>query len=167
MHGADELGSAAAGSHGGCSIGGGPASAGDPLRHVSFLTFGCVLRRLYGRYFPVYFGAQTLLDVGHAVDGRWWNLWRYTDYVGGPVLAGPPPVAQPPWNPAHALPHSSGPCVDLHLIDPPFDRPPGDPAEPPAKRHSDFWTVPEFQIAASRLAELIPGPLESDVGGNA
>ena len=146
---------------------GGPLSEGEPLQHVSLLTFGCVLRRLYGRYFPAYFGAQTLLAVGRAVDARWWNLWRYTDYLGGPILAGPPPTAQPPWDPAHTLPSSPGPCVDLHLIDPAFDPPPGDPAIPAARRHSDFPAVPQFQIAVSRLAELIPGPPESDVGANA
>ena len=143
---------------------------GDVLGHVSLLTFGCVLRRLYGRYFPAYFGAHVLLKVGTGLQARWWNLWRYTDYLGGPVLSGPPPRVQPPWDPAHALPASSGPCVDLHLVDPPFSPPPGDPSTPAAKRHSDFPTVPEFQIAVSRLAELIPEPpldgVSGEVGAN-
>lgn len=143
----------------------GPSSKDDPLEHLCLLTFGCVLRRLYGRYFPAYFGAHTLIDVGNAVDARWWNLWRYTDYLGGPILSGPPPTAQPPWNPNLVLPSSPGPCVDLHLIDPPFHAPPGDPATPPARKHSDFPKVREFQIAASRLAELIPGSAGGDVGG--
>jgi len=141
----------------------GASSSGDPLGRVSLMTFGCVLRRLYGRYFPAYFGPSTLVAVGNAVDARWWNLWRYTDYLGGPVLAGPPPTAQPPWDPAKTLPSSPGPCVDLHLIDPPFDPAPGNPATPPAMRHSDFWKVREFQVAVSRLAGLIP-PASGDEG---
>jgi hypothetical protein len=136
------------------------------LDRTSLVTVGTVLRRLYGRYFPAYYGPATLRRVGENVqrDGvpRWWNLWRYTDYLGGPILAGPPPIVQPPWDPSHALPTSSAPCIDLHLIDPQFDPPPGDPATPAAKRHSDFWKVPEFQMAVSRLADLIPeAPSES------
>ncbi|MCW2497489.1 hypothetical protein [Jatrophihabitans sp.] len=132
---------------------------GDVADDIALLTFGCVLRRLYGRYFPAYFDARVLRQVGEAVQSagvpRWWNLWRYSDYLGGPILAGPPPIAQPAWDPALPLPSSPGPCVDLHLVDPPYERAPGNPSEPAALRHSDFPKVPQFQQAVVGLAALI------------
>ena len=36
---------------------------GPVLHGLGFLTFGCVLRRLYGRYFPVYFGPDRLAQL--------------------------------------------------------------------------------------------------------
>mgnify|MGYP003349858647 CR=1 FL=1 len=75
----------------------------ERLEGLRLLTFGCVVRRLYGRWFPVYFGPPVLERVADAlatgepgVAGgqrvRWVNLWRYTDYLGGQVSAGPPCV---------------------------------------------------------------------------
>jgi hypothetical protein len=134
----------------------------DPvLPRVGLLTFGCVLRRLYGRYFPAYFGPRTLRDLRTSMqlgtgDQRWRNLWRYSDYLGGPVLSGPPPVVAPAWDPG--APEAVGPgglTLDLHLIDPPYDIAPGDTVHPPALRHSSFWAVSQFQQAVVRVAELI------------
>ncbi len=138
------------------------------LPRVGLLTFGCVLRRLYGRYFPAYFGPAAMDDVRCALraqdgtDQRWRNLWRYTDYLGGPVTEGPPPVAEPPWNPRGQVvaypPGPNGLMLDLHLVDPPFGIAPGDTVYPPPLRHSDFWKVPQFQLAVVHVAGLIPEP---------
>ena len=141
------------------------------LPHVGYLTFGCVLRRLYGRYFPAYFGPQTLSDVRMSLlrddgDQRWRNLWRYTDYLGGPVLSGPPPLVTPAWDPSVA-PGPAGPGalrLDLHLVDPPYERAPGDPTYPPALRHSSYWYVPDYQRAVVRVGELITGLRSLDPG---
>lgn len=134
---------------------------GDPLDRVALLTFGCVLRRLYGRYFPAYFGPRALGLVGTALGAtgegaeaertaRWRNLWRWTDYLGGPVTHGPPPAVQPVWtgkdDPA---------TVDVHLRDPAFDVAPGDTVLPAPGRHSDFCKVPEFQRAVCAVARQI------------
>ena len=139
------------------------------LPGVAFLSFGCVLRRLYGRYFPVYFGphrlagVQRLLTADATTAGtpRWRNLWRYTDYLGGQVTAGPPPVVPPQPSPViridtlFAAPPVSGPQPwEWHSPDPPrFARPEGDTTFTAPHRHSDFWLDPSgyFQLAAAEL----------------
>ncbi|MFB7462002.1 hypothetical protein ACFCZ1_00615 [Streptomyces sp. NPDC056224] len=56
-------------------------------RRVALLTYGSPLGRLYGRWFPAYFGTGPLTALHQEVD-CWRNLWRATDPIGGPVLAG-------------------------------------------------------------------------------
>jgi hypothetical protein len=53
-------------------------------RQVALLTYGSPLERLYGRWFPAYFGPRQLADLHQQVD-CWRNLWRLTDPIGGPV----------------------------------------------------------------------------------
>ncbi|MFI5670435.1 hypothetical protein [Streptomyces sp. NPDC051704] len=57
-------------------------------RRVALLTYGSPLRRLYGRWFPAYFGPGPLAAL-HADVDCWRNLWRATDPIGGPVLPHP------------------------------------------------------------------------------
>lgn len=160
------------------------AGAGDHqvrvLPRVAFLSFGCVLRRLYGRYFPVYFGApqlerfQQILTTGADPDRpidpaaapRWINLWRYTDYLGGQVTAGPPQRLALPDRPPDAsfpirYPPTSGPTEwEWHAPDPPrFDRVPGDATYSRPQRHSNYWADESgyFQLAVHRLIEQIQG----------
>lgn len=150
----------------------------DVVPQMAFLSFGCVLRRLYGRFFPVYFGPRELHDLevvlggGAADDGtprrpRWRNLWRYTDYLGGQVTDGPPQVV--PDDPAALIdpgalptqPPVRGPVSwEWHSPDPPaFGRRPGDTTYPSAHRHSDFWADESgyFQLAAADLADAVRG----------
>jgi hypothetical protein len=134
---------------------------------TALLTCGCVLRRLYGRYFPAYFGPGTLAAVAAVLTDRestdalprWRNLWRYTDYLGAPVGVGPPPTAQPPWSATAAgdpaSPALGGLHIDAHLIDPPFGPVPGSTDVPAPKRHSDYWKEPEFQRAVTFLGTTI------------
>ena len=144
------------------------------LPRLGLLTFGCVLRRLYGRYFPVYFGPARLADLQRVLrsDGdltaepRWRNLWRYTDYLGGQVTSGPPqavpnaPVTTGSADAAPSSPPVTGPCADWewHAPDPPhFDREPGDTTYPPPHRHSDFWKDESgyFQLAVRSIVDQI------------
>ncbi|MFF2523126.1 hypothetical protein [Streptomyces liangshanensis] len=53
-------------------------------RRVALLTYGSPLERLYGRWFPAYFGAGPLAGLSKEVH-CWRNLWRATDPIGGPV----------------------------------------------------------------------------------
>ncbi len=115
------------------------------LSGVRLLTFGNVTRRLYGRYFPVYFGPQRLHDLQKILTAPnetrpgWINLWRYTDYLGGQLTAGPAPSV-----PAADVVTSyvTGPASwEWHAPDPPtFDLPDGDTTYAVAHRHSDFWS---------------------------
>ncbi|MFI1887963.1 hypothetical protein [Streptomyces jumonjinensis] len=52
---------------------------------IALLTYGSPLERLYGRWFPAYFGPDALARLSGEVD-CWRNLWRHTDPIGGPVL---------------------------------------------------------------------------------
>jgi hypothetical protein len=51
---------------------------------IALLTHGSPLERLYGRWFPAYFGPRALAAL-HRDMPRWRNLWRVTDPIGGPV----------------------------------------------------------------------------------
>ena len=52
---------------------------------VALLTHGSPLGRLYGRFFPAYFGTERLQQLADRVGGRWTNLFRWTDPIGGPI----------------------------------------------------------------------------------
>ncbi|WP_207309508.1 hypothetical protein [Streptomyces kasugaensis] len=58
----------------------------DPVTRsrVALLTYGCPLERLYGRWFPAYFGPPALAGLHRQMDD-WRNLWRLTDPIGGPI----------------------------------------------------------------------------------
>jgi hypothetical protein len=141
---------------------------GPVLSGLGYLSFGCVLRRLYARYFPVYFGPdrlaalQAILTTADEPLPRWRNLWRYTDYLGGQVTAGPAPVVPPAPAPAPtpatllAAPPVTGPAPwEWHSPDPLlFDRPAGSTTFAPTHRHSDFWQDESgiFQLAVADLS---------------
>jgi uncharacterized membrane protein YhaH (DUF805 family) len=130
------------------------------LRRIGLVTFGCVLRRLYSRYFPAYFAAvpNTLILAltSHAMDGdapavevdavagapRWRNLWRHSDYLGGQVTVGPPVGV-------------GDPQIEVEFIDPAWSRPEGDTRYPAASMHSDFWKDPRFAQEIGKLGATI------------
>jgi hypothetical protein len=132
---------------------------------VALLTYGCVLRRLYSRYFPAYFGTGSLsaladrMTTTEPAATRWRNLWRLSDQLGGPVEFDPTTLAAVV---------AGNRRSDRLLIDPPYlaaagTRPLG---------HSDFPLDPAFQrevgFLAGVLGELRPGPApgRADHGGD-
>lgn len=147
-----------------------------PLHGLGLLTFGCVLRRLYGRYFPVYFAPSQLAKLQElltpaGVAGpdppappRWINLWRYTDYLGGQVTAGPPaeiPSGEIPTVVPDVLPGAcarAGPTAwEWHAPDPPrFARDDEYGSYSAAQKHSNYWADESgyFQLAVGKLVEL-------------
>ena len=140
---------------------------------TAFLTYGCPLARLYGRFFPAYFSGTALdrlggflrdtdtdTDTDHrrcatddhrpaAADAveratwRWRNLYRRSDPIGGAVFVDRPPV----WSSARADPDD----VDRPLLDPVFARSPGDPCSPPIRGHSNYFADPAFAWTADAL----------------
>jgi hypothetical protein len=123
----------------------------DVVGRVAFLSYGCVLRRLYSRYFPYHLGPDRLAPLH---TGRWLNLWRATDYLGGPVEFVLPPLRATTAEVAREV--LAGRCVDRRLTDPPYDPPPGDLGAPAAHRHSGFPLDPRFQEAVAELARTLP-----------
>jgi hypothetical protein len=118
------------------------------LERVALLTYGCVLRRIYSRYFPAYFGTDALAALAASLSWpqrgpvRWRNLWRLSDQLGGPVEFDPVTAVdvQRPDRPS-----------DLLLIDPPYRAEPG---SRPAG-HSHFTRDPAFQAQVGRLADAL------------
>ncbi|MGA4988354.1 hypothetical protein [Nonomuraea bangladeshensis] len=113
-------------------------------RRVALLTHGSPLRRLYAAFFPAWFGAEGLAAVRAAVP--WHNLYRLSDPIGGPVFRRLDPFAAASHGPVSDDP------VDRHCWDP--RRPAlGEPL-PEARRHSDYWLEPSYDVAFDRLVRI-------------
>lgn len=106
-------------------------------RQVALLTYGSPLERLYGRWFPAYFGPRQLRDLHHEVD-CWRNLWRLTDPIGGPV---------------RARDDGSVPGVDRGpLLDPlDYGRTVRHPLPAPILGHGEYQADPAFDEERDRL----------------
>jgi hypothetical protein len=136
---------------------------------VRFLTYGSPLTRLYARYFPGYFGVETLTRVGGLIstdagqrDGvianadamqtwRWRNLWRPTDPIGGPIFVRYETFQAYAGDINSAI-DTASPGVDWKLRDPArFSRKPSDPAYAAANGHSNYPLDPAYQPALDTL----------------
>ncbi|CAM5520761.1 hypothetical protein [Streptomyces narbonensis] len=115
-----------------------PATRG----RVALLTYGSPLERLYGRWFPAYFGPEALRGL-HRTIHCWSNLHRATDPIGGPVCV-----------PAEA----DRPAVDADvLLDPvAYGRTREHPLPEPILGHSDYQADPEFARRRSALLDRLP-----------
>jgi len=130
----------------------------DPVQQnrVCLLTYGCPLRRLYARFFPGYFGLPTLRRLGHLLDAAepqalprtqpragwaWRNLFRPSDYIGGPIFNAYPGAQ---FDPQRDLAGSDNGDVDRELIDPVFVSSAGDLSWPAVRGHSNYWVDPAF-----------------------
>jgi hypothetical protein len=74
------------------------------------------------------------------LDGRWRNLYRRTDPIGGPVLA------------RDGTPGG----VDTRLVDPAFAKDPDEFSWPKTRGHSDYPHDPRFAAAVGEVAGTIP-----------
>jgi hypothetical protein len=114
-------------------------------RRVALMTYGSPLERLYGRWFPAYFGANQLRDLSREVR-CWRNLWRSSDPIGGPVLvpaeSGRPPVDR-------------GPLTDPLA----YGRTVPRPLPEPILGHSDYPADPVFDEERTALLDRLPPPL--------
>lgn len=110
-----------------------PAAVRARLRLV---THGSPLGRLYGRFFPAYFGSEFISDLFRRLGGRWLNLFRKTDPIGGPVS-----MAE----------------VDTPCPDPETDhREPGDPL-PTVKGHASYAGSKAYADALAHLNQRAAG----------
>ncbi|WP_369381440.1 hypothetical protein [Streptomyces sp. cg36] len=110
-------------------------------RRVALLTYGSPLERLYGRWFPAYFGGPELTALHREVH-CWRNLWRATDPIGGPVLPG--------------TDVDRGPLLDPLA----FGRTRNRPLPAPILGHSDYQADPVFaEERTALLDELAPAAL--------
>ncbi|MFI2735560.1 hypothetical protein [Streptomyces sp. NPDC018711] len=118
-----------------------PATRG----RVALLTYGSPLERLYGRWFPAYFGPEALRALNRTVH-CWSNLYRATDPIGGPVR----------------VPAEDGrPAVDgAVLLDPvAYGRTRAHPLPEPILGHSDYQADPAFARHRSELLDRLPPAL--------
>ncbi|MGH8834831.1 MAG: hypothetical protein ACRDWG_07525 [Actinomycetes bacterium] len=128
----------------------------DPVQQnrVCLLTYGCPLRRLYARFFPAFFGLRTLRRLGQLLDRTepqphalpragwaWRNLFRPSDYIGGPVFNAYPEAQ---FDPQRDLAGGDNGDVDRELIDPVFISAAGDLTWPAPRGHSNYWADPAF-----------------------
>ncbi|MFI2214830.1 hypothetical protein [Streptomyces sp. NPDC020141] len=110
-------------------------------RRVALLTYGSPLERLYGRWFPAYFGPTALGELRGEVEG-WRNLWRHTDPIGGPVLV----VGE----------DGRGDVDHAVLKDPVvYGRSRAHPLPEPILGHSDYQADPVFALERRRLLARI------------
>jgi hypothetical protein len=120
-------------------------------RSLALLTFGCVIRRLYCRFFPAYFSPQVVdaraADLRKGARYGWVNVWRHTDYLGGQV------VHDSPSNPA-----ATNSVLEVLSPDPVWDRRPGDTQFPSPGRHSNVQRAPEYVGAVQYLQRSLLEP---------
>ncbi|MFD1661683.1 hypothetical protein ACFSL4_26660 [Streptomyces caeni] len=120
-------------------------------KRVALLTYGSPLERLYGRWFPAYFGPASLSSLHREVD-CWRNLFRRTDPIGGPI----------------GLPGDCGPQVDRPPLRDPlaYGRTKEHPLPAPILGHSDYQADPAFdeerRRLLARLRSGLPGPRPAD-----
>lgn len=114
-------------------------------RRVALLTYGSPLSRLYGRWFPAYFGPGPLTVLHREVD-CWRNLWRSTDPIGGPVLAGGDGVDR-------------GPLADPVA----YGRSAHHPLPAPILGHSDYQADPAFAAERDALLARLGTAAPADV----
>ncbi|MGW0563287.1 hypothetical protein ACWDZ4_22425 [Streptomyces sp. NPDC003016] len=110
-------------------------------RRVALLTYGSPLERLYGRWFPAFFGTSCLEALGGEVH-CWRNLWRRTDPIGGPV---------------RVKGGGQGPAVDRAALKDPlaYGRTREQPLPAPVLGHSDYQADPEFDRERAALLDRL------------
>ncbi|MEU8709220.1 hypothetical protein [Streptomyces sp. NPDC048565] len=118
-------------------------------RRVALLTYGSPIERLYGRWFPAYFGRLPLEGLERSVH-CWRNLWRATDPIGGPVR----------------IDERDGQEVDRGPLKDPlvYGRTTEHPLPEPILGHSDYQADPVFAVERAALLERL-GPVVPQQAG--
>ncbi|WP_405733987.1 hypothetical protein OG607_38725 [Streptomyces sp. NBC_01537] len=147
----------------------------SPLPRLALLTHGSQLMWAYPRLFPAYAGHRRLRELYEAgLDGRWRNLHRWTDPLGGPVLAAPTtgPVGpvlpeSVPWQAIDgAQVNASTPVAgdghwlrrlgpEIQLRDPAQVTAAADTPVSPLRGHSSYYADPAYDVVVTELLGLI------------
>lgn len=146
----------------------------EGTRHqVALLTYGSPLERLYGRWFPAYFGAAPLADLGREVY-CWRNLWRATDPIGGPVRLGgehgePDGIACGDGVGGGEGRDGGAPAVDRGPLRDPltYGRTERHPLPEPILGHSEYQADPAFATERAALLDRLPPALPAQRDGTA
>ncbi len=145
------------------------ATARAALPKLRLVTYGSQLQWAYARLFPCYIGHATIRRLHTEVLGeRWRNLFRWTDPLGGPVLAWPesgtpaPSGDDPPWTrldgtggrPVRPVPRGGVGFVvghDARLLDPVRVSTTPDTVRAPLLAHSDYLADPAYAAVVRDL----------------
>jgi len=147
----------------------------SPLPRLALLTHGSQLMWAYPRLFPAYAGHARLRELYEAgLDGRWRNLHRWTDPLGGPVLAAPttgpvgPVLPQDtPWQVIDGAPVPTSTPVtgegywlrrlgpEIQLRDPAQVTAAPDTPVSPLRGHSSYYADPAYAVVVTELLGLI------------
>jgi len=145
----------------------------DPSQQArtAFITYGSPLQRLYSRFFPAYFDAKVLSQIGEALTGTagdqdpdrrrwpWRNLFRASDPIGGPVRHRYP-ADESLYNAdviaalASGQPPDNDDDVDRQFLDPLFNRADGNTAYPQTLGHSGYFEDPYFPGCVGTVIQL-------------
>lgn len=67
----------------------GRTSSVGTMKALAMVTYGSQLQFIFSRLFPSFLGYEALHRTYESLGGRWRNLYRWTDPLGGPVLSWP------------------------------------------------------------------------------
>ncbi|MEU1817758.1 hypothetical protein ABZ543_21545 [Streptomyces roseifaciens] len=150
------------------------ADATRPVDRVALLTHGSQLTWAYARLFPAYAGHPLLRDVYTRLNGRWRNLHRWSDHLGGPVLAHPAEGHVRPvlgdWETIDRAVVTPDPGGDgdedvwcrrigpeIQLRDPHRIVARDDKPEAPLLQHSAYYADPAYDHIVQELIDSVPG----------
>jgi hypothetical protein len=153
--------------------------AEQTLKQIGLVTYGSQLQWAYPRIFPSYIGFHQLETMWTTtLKQRWWNVFRWTDPLGGPVLSWPnertpwPTVPLPEWTgfdlPKHSLlrlragdmnDRAWGQLIghDVRLRDPEFVNERDNRPKSPLRGHGGYYDDPVFDEVVANLADQIRG----------
>ncbi|QFZ18186.1 hypothetical protein [Saccharothrix syringae] len=127
--------------------------AAEALHRIGLVTYGSQLQWAYSRLFPHYLGHAELCRLHAGLEGRWWNVHRLTDPLGGPVQA---------WAETEDERVCAGDRLwgvrcgyDVRLRDPEFLDPDPDMVASPLRGHGDYYRDPVFDEVVARVAEEV------------
>lgn len=156
-----------------------PGAGDDSLTNrLHLLTYGSQLLWAYSRLFPTYLGHRVLRGVYGGIHERWRNLYRWTDWLGAPVLGYPSaggltglnrPTVERPWTllDGRSVTETTGEPTaayigrDVRLRDPMWIVPPEDHPVAAMLGHSGYYDDPAYGEVVEELVTAPVPPGES------